>query len=489
MKVSLYQRLSISLVVLFVAIAGLFSWWSKNLEQLSRNEAEQRLHISLAEHLAGDNPLLKEGNYDHESLKNLFHSLMILGPSFEFYFISPQGEILSYSAEPGKVKRQKIDLTPLNLLLSNEHALPIYGDDPRDLEGRKIFSTTRIFNGSELKGYLYIIIGGEIYDSIFSGIQSNQHLSQSIGLVLGAIIFFFLALLGLLRFLTLPLKELTENIRAFRQADFYEPGTYLISWPSPENNEIHELGETFNDMAEQINAQFIQLQNNDNQRKELLTHLSHDLRTPLASLQGYLETIELKGNKLSDEQLKRFVGVAFKNSNQLKKLVDQIFELAHLEVDKVPLNLEQIPLTELLHDITAKFSNQIKSKNIVFVIEPKECDLVINTDVEKLERILTNLIKNAIRHSADGGKITIKVDKNLSATSIQVIDNGTGIAPIDLPYIFEARYRASNSIDDNSVHSGLGLAISQKLANLLNSELSVTSELNEGTTFSIILKD
>jgi signal transduction histidine kinase len=484
-KISLYQRLSISLVILFIAIAGLFSWWSQNLEQLSRNEAEQRLHISLAEHLAGDNPLLKEGIYDHDSLKNLFHSLMILGPSFEFYFISPAGKILSYSAEPGKVKRTSIDLTPINQLLSNQQSLPIYGEDPRDPEGKKIFSATRIENNNELIGYLYVIIGGEIYDSIFSGIQSNQHLSQSIGLVLGAIVFFFLALLGLLRFLTLPLKELTSNIRAFRQAGFNKSDTNLIEWPSPENNEIHELGQTFNDMAKQINLQLVQLKNSDEQRRELLTHLSHDLRTPLASLQGYLETVELKGNNLSDEQHKRFIGIAFKNANHLKKLVDQIFELAHLEVDQISVNLEEIPLAELLHDIAAKFSNKLEQKKIQFSIEPNETDILINTDIEKLERVITNLIENAIRHTNEGGKIVIGVSKEDGKTIIQVSDNGTGIESNELSRIFEPRYRASNAIDDKSVHSGLGLAISQKLIALLNSEIQVTSELGNGTRFTI----
>lgn len=488
MKISLYQRLALSLLVLFIAVVGVFFWWSQNLEQLSRNEAEQRLHISLAEHLANDNPQLKEGGYDHDALQNMFHTLMILGPSFEFYFIDPQGKIITYSAEPGKVKRQSVDLEPLQQLISQKIALPIFGDDPRSLQKQKIFSVTPIYNKEELKGYLYVIIGGEIYDSIFSNIQANQQLAQSIGLVFGAVVFFFVVLLGLLRFLTLPLKELTDDIRTFRRAGLDKSNIQLRSWPKSKNNEIHELGKSFNDMAEQINHQFAQLQNNDKQRRELLAHLSHDLRTPLASLQGYLETVELKGKQLSDEQHQKFIGIAFKNANQLRKLVDQIFELAHLEGGQVKVDLEDFPLAELLHDIVAKFSPKLQEKVLNIIIEPNQCDFVVHSDIGKLERVLTNLIENAIRHSNHDGQIVLKAEEcENNKITLQVIDNGTGINTIDVSHIFEARYRASNAVDDKNAHSGLGLAISQKLMGLLQSKIRVTSKLAHGTTFSFDL--
>lgn len=488
MRFSLYQRLAILLLLLFVAIGGVFFWWSTHLEQLSRSEAEQRLHISLAEHLANDNPLLKQGVYDYQALKNLFHTLMILGPSFEFYFVDPKGKILTYSAEPGKVKREYIDLSPLASLIEQKQALPIYGDDPRDVNKQKIFSATKIFNNDQLQGYLYIIIGGEIYDSIFSRSRENQQLAQSMGVVAGSAAFFFIVLLGLLRFLTLPLKDLTNDIRAFRQAGFEKSRVKLKGWPAAGHNEIHELGQTFVEMAEQINYQLAQLQSNDRERRELLAHLSHDLRTPLASLQGYLETIDLKGQNLSAEQHERFIAIAFRNANQLKHLVDQIFELAHLEGGQVRVNLESFPLAELLYDIAAKFEFKAKEKQIGFSVEPEQCEQEVFSDIGKLERILTNLIENAIRHTPEGGSITLKVsDGEAQKLNIEVMDTGSGIDDKDLPHVFEARYRGNNAIDDKRQHGGLGLAISQKLLHLLKSEISVESALGQGTTFRFSL--
>lgn len=489
MKVSLYKRITLLLLFLFIVTVCFFSWWSERIEIVAQHEAAQRLHLNLADHLAHDNPLLKKGVYDHHALKNLFHSLMILGPSFEFYFIAPNGHIISYSAEPDTVLRENVNITPLINFIHNKAALPIYGDDPRNVyDEQKIFSASPIYNGENLQGYLYIIIGGEVYDSIWENVQSDKHLSQSIVFLFAIITFFFLVLLVLLRFLTDPLKLLTSNIRAFKEADFDKSKVQLAHWPNAKHNEIHELGAVFNKMAEQINFQFMQLQQNDKTRREMLTDLSHDLRTPLASLQGYLETIKLKGNTLSDEQHSRFINIAFKNANQLKKLVDQIFELAHLEGGQVTINLELFPIDELLHDIVAKFQHRITEKEITLRIVPEQCDFMVCTDIEKLERVLSNLIDNAIRHTGIGGEITLQVnEKGNNQVNLAVIDNGTGIHEKELLYIFDARYRASNAILDNKEHGGLGLAITQKLLVLLESEIQVKSKIGEGTTFNFNL--
>ena len=175
MKFSLYQRLALSVCCAFIILASMLFYWSNSLAEHSKLQAEQRLHSQLAEHLAHDNPLLQDGVYDKIALKNLFHTLMLLGPSFEFYFLDPAGKIITYSADADKIKRQKVNLSPLVNLISNPDIMPVLGDDPRHLNKQKIFSAAPIYRGDNLQGYLYIIIGGEIYDSIFSQVKSDEH--------------------------------------------------------------------------------------------------------------------------------------------------------------------------------------------------------------------------------------------------------------------------------------------------------------------------
>ncbi|MFD2165056.1 sensor histidine kinase [Thalassotalea euphylliae] len=484
---SLYQRLAISVTFSFAILAYLFYWWSGSLAQHSQFQAEQKLHLNLAEHLAQDSPLLQDGVYDKPALKNLFHTLMVLGPAFEFYFLDPSGKILTYSAKPDKIKRQSVDLAPINRLIAQPESIPIFGDDPRNFDRKKIFSASPIYKGENLQGYLYVIIGGEIYDSIYATAKQDQRLMGHIAWIGGSFVLLLLLLLALFRGFTSPIRRLERDINAVRNANFDTEKVQLNQWQASGHNEVHQLGRHFVAMAEQINQQIGQLKRNDKIRRELLAHLSHDLRTPLAAMKGYVEILSLKNEKLSVEERQQYISTVMRNVEQLKLLIDQIFELAHLEDGQVSVNNEAFPIGELLHDILAKFALKAQSKSITLNVQPEFCQQAVFTDIAKLERILTNLIENALRHTPENGKITILVEPLDDKLKVSVVDTGTGIHQKDLAYIFDARYRASNAKGEKNQHAGLGLAISKRLSQLLNSDLSVKSELGHGSEFTLLL--
>jgi len=120
---TLYQKLVVSLLVVFILIIGTFFCVSRSLEAISRDKAEQELHKDLAAHLVHDNPLLSDGAHDKAALENLFHSMMILGANFEFYVLDTQGNVLTYSAKPGEVIREKIDLAPVKALVTDSMSI------------------------------------------------------------------------------------------------------------------------------------------------------------------------------------------------------------------------------------------------------------------------------------------------------------------------------------------------------------------------------
>ena len=502
---SLYQRLAISVTLTFALLGYLFFWWSSSLAQQSQFQAEQKLHIELAEHLAQDNPLLQDGVYDKPALENLFHTLMLLGPAFEFYFLDPSGKILTYSAKPDKIKRESVDLTPISQIIDAPHQVPIFGDDPRHLSRKKIFSAAPVYKGEKLQGYLYVIIGGEIYDSTYAKVKSDQQLLEHLSLLGGSLLLLLLLLLVLFRSFTSPIRRLVRDINGIRAANFDQEKIALDHWrkvasdddnktlegtkqnQSGKQNEVEQLGANFVAMVEQINSQFQQLKHNDKIRRELLAHLSHDLRTPLAAMKGYVETLSIKNDELSSEQRQQYINTALRNVEQLKLLIDQIFELAHLEDGQVSVNNEAFAVGELLHDIIAKFALKANQKRINLSLLPEHCERVVFSDIAKLERILTNLIENALRHTPEDGNINVQITPLEDKLRISVVDTGTGIHQKDLAYIFDARYRASNARGEKNQHAGLGLAISKRLSQLLNSDLSVSSELGKGSAFSLTL--
>lgn len=489
-RLCFYQRLAVSLVAVFFCVITLFVVASSHLQESVTHEGEQRLHLQLASHLVQDNPLLKTGVYDYEALKNLFHTLMVLGPSFEFYFVDPTGNILAFSAQAGELVSEKIELEPVLSLLDDSSSLPLYGSDPKSITKGKIFSAAPVFDEKKLQGYLYIIIGGAQYDSVVAGLKQNKGIQQFVLIIVAGTLFLFFALMLLFRVFTLPLKRLSDDMDLFRNSGFNleSSGITFLPWKNDSRNEVQRLGYSFNEMLKHMDLQWQQIKATDTQRRSLLADLSHDLRTPLANLQGYVETLALKGDALNATQRQQFIDISLKNLHNLKRLIDQIFELAYLESGHIKLKDENFVLTELLHDIAAKFKIKADEKNIQLQVCSEQINAYVNADIEKLERVLTNLLENAIRHTPDNGSIKIEVSKLKEQIEINVVDSGKGIAAQELAYIFDARYQASNTERDATSHVGLGLAISQKLVVLLGSNLKVASELGCGTTFTFSLR-
>ena len=488
MNLSLYQKLAVSLVVIFCFICALVYSWSKQLELTSKHHGEQNLHLALAEHLVQDNPLIKEGVYDYAALENLFHTLMLLGPAFEFYFVDENGKILTYSAEPGKVKRTHINLAPLKKLINNPAAAPIYGDDPRNKAQQKIFSVAPVFNNDKLQGYLYVIIGGEAYDTSLNTIKNNDKLWLAALWLGAALAFLLIAMLILLRFFTNPIQRLARDVSNIEAANYSLTDTKLSNYSTQKSNEVHSLGRNIQAMVTRIDEQFKALEQSDKQRKELLTHLSHDLRTPLASLQGFLEVLNQSRSQLSVQEQQAYLHVSLNNCAQLKQLIEQIFELAHLENGEISIHRETFNLGELIYDCIAKFSLTAEKKGLNLTVEPAICDFPVVADIAKLERVLSNLIDNAIRHTPKGGSIAVNVKRiDEKQLFVQVSDTGVGIKHDELNAIFNPHYQASNSNNEGRQQGGLGLAICKGLLKLMDSEINVQSELGKGTMFSFNL--
>ena len=491
---SFYSKLSLGLVLSFIFMGIILLILAQYLTRSYQNEVEQKLHYQLAEHVVHDNKLLQNGEIDHAALKNAFHSMMILGPSFEFYILGPQGEVKTYSADPQRIKKHVVDIGPIHDFMNSQSSLPILGDDPRSEDKHKIFSVAPIFENIEgddvLQGYLYIIIGGEIYDGIVDVLQKSHILSIAVWSLAMAMLFGLLVILILFALLTRPLRRLTQDMQQFRQEGFKYDQLPVSEWQHNSADEIERLGSTFNEMAKTLNIQYQKVKNTDELRRELISYVSHDLRTPLASLQGYLETWHLKNKELTAEEGEKLIDVAMKNAQHMSRLIEQLFELAHLDSVTVTLATEPLGIAEFAQDVLQKMSLEASKKQVSLDVEPKDSSIMVMANIEKLENVFTNLIDNALRHCEAGDSITIQILPSdiEGKVSVSVKDSGLGIAEKDLPLIFDAHFKASNSVRANGRNSGLGLAISKRIVELHGSELKVKSTLGKGTQFSFDLK-
>ena len=495
MKNSFLNRLLAIFITVFVALTVLVLYLFSQSTQTFEKQASQQLHQELASHMVAENQLLSNGEIEPKALKHAFHTMMLLGPAFEIYVVDRAGNLLAYSADESKIKRRQIDLAPVRAFIANGRDFPLTGDDPRSHTRQKIFSAAEIHSDQGLEGYLYVIIGGELSDSVYDMMADNQIIQQGVVVILAAFVFALVVALLLVVILTRPLRQLSHEVTRYRQNEGWQ-GANLHQlqddyWRVDADHDIARLGGTFKEMALTIGEQFDQVQQIDAQRKELLAYISHDLRTPLASLQGYLETWQIQHREIPPEAGEHYIEVALKNARKLNILVEQVFELAHLENGQVQLTREPVAIAELAQDVVQSFQLKAARRNIKLQISPRDSSLQVDGDIAKLERVLSNLVENAIRHTLDGGEVTIgfkriRVD-NRDQISIAVSDTGIGIPKDELPRVFEAHFRASNKRGEGSRNAGLGLAIVRALLLLHQSEIMVDSEEQKGTTFSFCL--
>lgn len=485
---SFYSRLALVVLLSFVLVGFFTAALIKQSSQAQQNEIAQKLHRHLAAHVVKENTLVVDGEFDSGAMKMVFMNLMVMGPNFEFYLLDDKGSVLAYSAEPGKVKQDIVDLRPIKSFLKDSDAQQtLYGTDPRAEHRQKIFSAAPVMENDQLKGYLYVIIGGEAYDNIAQMVQGSEIYRLVMWSLAGGILTTFLVTLFVMNLLTKPLQRLNQDVQAFRNEGLDSDDLVISHWPSESKHEINQLGSAFENMAYQLIEQYKKVKDTDELRRELMSHVSHDLRTPLASLMGYLETWQMKQTELSPEQSREFVSTAYKNAQIISQLVEQLFELAHLDSGDVEVHYEAVSIAELVQDVLQKFSLEAEQLEVTLDVSPKDPALMVMADIEKLDRVFTNLVGNALRHCKPGDHITINLANETKRVLVQVKDSGIGIPRSDLPYIFDAHFKAANSVRGNNAHGGLGLAITKKLLALHNTTIRVNSVENQGTEFDFSL--
>ncbi|MGB0898841.1 MAG: sensor histidine kinase [Psychrobium sp.] len=491
----LTSRLIILFVLVFVSITLMFLWFMGNSSRSYEQQATQALHEELAAHMLIEAQILKNGEIDPKALKYTFHNMMLLGPAFEIYVTDTKGNLLAHAAEEEKIKRKKISLAPIKAFISPEVQFPLLGDDPRHPNRQKIFSAAPINYEGRHQGYLYVIIGSELEDKIIANLTNNRLLNES--LILGGSALLFALFVGtiLIWLITRPLSRMTCNVLMYQEEQRWHRNQQLnlvensTSWLS--SNEEVALARVIDNMSEKIARQLEQLKIKDIQRKELLSYISHDLRTPLSSLTGYIETWQKQFGDSAEESSAHYIDVAQRNAKVLSGLVEQVFELAHLETGSVELHREPIAVAELAQDIMDSFDLRAQQAGVELDVSPKDTSLQVDADIAKLERVFGNLVANAIRHTPPGGRIVIRFDlvnfDNQEKVHITVQDSGVGISKDQLPRVFEAHFRASNKTDSESGNAGLGLAIVKALLALHHSDIEVESEEEQGTSFSFYL--
>jgi len=499
---SLYRRLALVLLGVFLLLASLLFWLYESSSKHLQLETSQKLHLHLAEYLVQDIKLFTHDELDLKRVKEAFNKVMHLDPATELYIIDQNGKVLAYDAPDEKIKQHHVNLLPIKQFLKYPDELPIVGDDPRSTQ-QKVFSVAPIYKNAHdlshdktrLAGYLYIIIGGERYDSVASSLKENKTWRHGLFLMGIALVFLLLTTLLLFYGMTRPLVRLSREVAEFEQSGFSQlpkNSDHLLAMDTTKLDEMQQLQGSFYRMSQHIQQQLDYLKKHDRLRREFLAHVSHDLRTPLAGMRAYLETLQLKGEALKASDRQTFIEKALRSNTRISAMLNELFELARLEHGQINIHPETLRLSDLLSDTYASLSTMALTKGITLNVKMTQQNITVYADIERLDRILQNLIVNAIHYTPKHGSVTIGVTQTIKDNeqwvTISIKDTGLGISTEELPYIFEPYFRANNGEKIFREGQGLGLAITQRLLKLHNSAIKVSSELHQGTTFSFTLR-
>ncbi len=476
---TLYKKLAITLFVL-LAIFGLFIVnMMRSSNEMYQQEIAQKLNSTLAHYIVMERELMTGNRANDAVLENLFHMLMIINPSIELYLLDPEGNIIGHAADDANIVRQSINLAPLHEFISGEAMFPLTGEDPRHAGLEKAFSAARIPEQGPLQGYLYIILGSQQHAGVVDLLQDSFIFRSNSQVLLAALAVALLAGLAVFSLLTRRLGHTTESINRY----YDEAGSAHGDAPASSADELVRLETAFRQMAARIDRQVNELQQTDNLRRELVANISHDLRTPLTTLQGYLETLSLKNSMLSTDERETYLLTAIKHCERLTSLVEQLFELARLDsIERISYS-EPFQLTELAQDIVQKYQLKASELGIDLQTEPGNTLALVHGDIGLLERVLENLIDNALRHTARGGRVSVDLNPAGDHVTVRVADTGMGIPPERLEHIFDRFYRDETGTDDGTHHAGLGLAIARRIVELHGSTIEVSSEVGKGTAF------
>jgi signal transduction histidine kinase len=480
---TLYSKLAITLFIILLIIGVILMQLMHYSSGLYQAEVAQKLNVELADHIVSENKLIKNNKINNNALEHVFHMLMVINPTIELYLLDTRGKILGFSAPSGKVVRKNINLDPIKNFIAGDRNFPLHGQDPRNNDRQKVFSASEIKSKNKLEGYLYIILASEKYEGVADKLQDSYIFRLSLWGLLAGIIAVFL--IGAMSF-----SIMTRRLRKLNSAMIdYSDGEILASI-KPDykvkklgGDEVDQLGRQFLVMVDKITTQMNELKKVDNMRRELVANVSHDLRTPITTLQGYIETLIIKGEGISIQEREKYLKVALDYCHRLSQLVTELFELSKLDSCESIIYAEPFSISDLIQDVVQKFTLRAKNAGIDLRCAHRAGGAMVYGDIAMLQRALENLIENALRHTKKGDRVGVDYLLKDDKVIVKVKDTGCGIPETELSHIFDRFYQVEKS-RVNGEGSGLGLAIAKRIIELHGSTIQVHSKINIGTTFT-----
>lgn len=331
----------------------------------------------------------------------------------------------------------------------------------------------------------FILVGWPLVAVTQTALDGARLLEISAYVLAGSVGFALLFAIGAFHLLTRRIDQMSDAIETMAGSEFTTP--LRLVGADPNGDEIDRLATRIERVSERIKRDFDQLQHTDVSRRELLANVSHDLRSPLVSMQGYLELLLLKHETMPLPEQRSYLEIATRHCERLSKLVRDLFQLTKLESNEVKPSFEPFSATELIQDVLQNYELIADTLGLQLEGRFTEQQVQVHGDIAMIEGVLENLISNALRHTPRGGRVSVEVEPRAERVALRVTDTGCGIAEEDLAKLFDRYYHVDRSEVTGALGTGLGLAIVRHIVELHGSAIRVESTIGQGSVFSFDL--
>jgi len=471
---TLHGRLTAIVVALFALSTALGMLFTSSTTRAYAMEERQRMNTRLAGDLVrylNDKHLLPITPENHDRVVPELHRLMTVNPSIDIYLLDPRGNVLGSTVRDQDLAIRRVELRPIYKFLSQPGVFPIRGTDPHGTDDT-VFSVAPTPGG-----FAYVVLG-PINGSIGDALRSSYALRTAAGALAGVAMFSVISGGYIFWTLTRRLRALVTKVDRV-STELAGTGTDDAVHGC---DEIDGLDHAFDSMAGRVRTLLTDLQQADAERRDLVENVTHDLRTPIAGLRGYLETLLMRGESLAPEERLDYLESATRAVDRLSGLIDGMLELARLESVRLEFSPEPFIAAELAQDVMQDFRLRAQSRGIDLRMEV-DGDTMIRADIALVQRALGNLVENALRHTPSGGTVTLAALRKGGRVQVSVSDTGSGISRDDLAKVFDRGVRGSEATGPGA---GLGLAIVERIAVLHQAEVLVDSQPGQGATFSLV---
>lgn len=417
-------------------------------------------------------PLIGQTNVQTEAQQDL---LKFLADSFDakITVYDKQGKISSTSAEQEVVPGSKVDAKFVEILTKGETAVT----SKTDKETGQLTFTAVVPMGNNKD----TIENGILLETKPADLDLALNKMRLYMLIGGLIILVIIIIISvnLAMYISRPISRLATTVAEISR------GSYVFNDDDQPLDEINVLAGQLNKLT--VRLQKIQAEScrMEEERARMFAEISHELRTPLTSVQGFVEAI--RDGMVQDELLhEKYLDTIYTQTVHITRLVDDILALSRLESGNITVERLPLDLIALAQGVVMSMEGLAKSKSTSIVLDKKTENAIVVGDVDRMEQIMRNLLKNAVR-ATENGTIRVGVETRHDEVILTIEDNGIGIPPDDLPRIWDRFYRVQNLRNSNMQEkgTGLGLVIVKKLVQLQGGKINVVSQLGKGTTFII----